>query len=87
VPSNNWEAFFQSLHSGDARGVWFAASGPLLKYFALPVVGLSLVVKIATGEGLPVRIFCLLALSWGGPGVTASALQAPLAHYDMLIYS
>lgn len=54
IPSNNWETLFQALHSGDAKGVWFAAAGPLLVYFALPVVGLSVVVKAATGEGLPV---------------------------------
>lgn len=61
MPTNTWEAFMAALDSGDAKGVWLAASRPLLKYYALPVVGVSLLVKAATGDGLPVSVDCMHA--------------------------
>jgi hypothetical protein len=54
MPTNAWEAFMSAADAGDAKGAWLAASRPLLKFFALPVVGVSLLTKAATGEGLPV---------------------------------
>ncbi|DBA68189.1 TPA: hypothetical protein ACH3X2_013898 [Trebouxia sp. C0005] len=52
TPSSRWETLMLSLHEGDVRGVWLAASAPILKYSA-PVVGVSLVTKVLTGHGLP----------------------------------
>ena len=54
MPTNTWEAFMAAMDSGDAKGAWLAAARPLLKYYALPVVGASLLVKAVTGDGLPV---------------------------------
>ena len=42
-----------SVHEGDIKGAWLAASAPLLTASA-PVVGVSLLTKLATGHGLPV---------------------------------
>jgi hypothetical protein len=54
-PANQWERGMAALDKGDAKGVWLAVSGVALKA-SLPVVAVSLVVKLATGEGLPVRM-------------------------------
>ncbi|EIE19457.1 hypothetical protein COCSUDRAFT_31253 [Coccomyxa subellipsoidea C-169] len=55
APANNWVRFFKAVDAGDAAAAWAAATPALLKFYALPVVGVSLVTKAATGEGLPVR--------------------------------
>ncbi|DBA78831.1 hypothetical protein WJX77_006022 [Trebouxia sp. C0004] len=51
TPSSRWETLMLSVHQGDVRGVWLAASAPILKYSA-PVVGVSLITKVLTGHGL-----------------------------------
>ena len=64
MPTTPWEAFFSALDAGDPKGAWLAASRPLAKYYALPVVALSLLAKLLTGQGLPVRhrlLFCVHA--------------------------
>ncbi|KAK9915073.1 hypothetical protein WJX75_004413 [Coccomyxa subellipsoidea] len=53
APTNSWVKFFKAVDGGDAAGAWTAASPALLRYYALPVVGVSLITKAATGEGLP----------------------------------
>lgn len=55
MPTTPWEAFFSALDAGDPKGAWLAASRPLAKFYALPVVTVSLLTKAFTGEGLPVR--------------------------------
>ena len=62
MPTTPWEAFFSALDAGDPKGAWLAASRPLAKYYALPVVGLSLLTKALTGDGLPVSPGSLLSL-------------------------
>ncbi|KAK9829020.1 hypothetical protein WJX72_003447 [[Myrmecia] bisecta] len=52
MPTNQWEVFFSAVDDGDVMGVWFALSGLVLKW-SLPVVGVSLICKAFTGEGLP----------------------------------
>ena len=49
-----WETLFNALDADDGAGVWLAAS-PALAVGAAPVVGVSLLYKLATGSGLPVR--------------------------------
>ncbi len=44
-----------SVHEGDIKGVWLAASAPVLTASA-PIVGVSLVAKLLTGHGLPVSM-------------------------------
>ena len=58
TPSSRWETLMLSLHEGDVKGVWLAASAPILKYSA-PVVGISLITKVLTGHGLPVSLISL----------------------------
>ena len=53
TPTSRWETFMLSVHEGDLKGIWLAASAPLLTVSA-PVVGMSLFTKLATGHGLPV---------------------------------
>lgn len=53
TPTSRWETLMLSVHEGDIKGVWLAASAPLLTASA-PVVGVSLVAKLVTGHGLPV---------------------------------
>ena len=53
MPTNRWEQLMLSVHEGDAKGVWLGLSWPMLLTSA-PVVGISLVCKLLTGEGLPV---------------------------------
>ena len=53
TPTSRWETLMLSVHEGDIKGVWLAASAPLLVASA-PVVGASLLIKLATGHGLPV---------------------------------
>ena len=55
APTNSWVKFFKAVDGGDAAGAWTAASPALLRYYALPVGGVSLITKAATGECLPVR--------------------------------
>lgn len=52
TPTSRWETFMLSVHEGDAKGMWLAASAPILTYSA-PIVGLSLLTKAVTGHGLP----------------------------------
>ena len=59
TPTSRWETFMLSVHEGDAKGMWLAASAPILTYSA-PVVGVSLLTKALTGHGLPVRYLLLL---------------------------
>lgn len=54
APSNNWVSFFKAVDGGDPAGAWSAATPALLKYYALPVVAVSLLTKAITGSGLPV---------------------------------
>ncbi|GMH39780.1 hypothetical protein BSKO_07678 [Bryopsis sp. KO-2023] len=51
VPRNQWEVFFLAMSGGDYKGMWFAISRPTW-IWSLPIVGVSLVTKITTGEGL-----------------------------------
>lgn len=53
APANSWAKFFKAVDGGDAAGAWSAATPALLKYYALPVVAVSLLTKAVTGEGLP----------------------------------
>ena len=53
MPTNRWEQLMLSVHEGDAKGVWLGLSWPMLLSSA-PVVGISLMCKLLTGEGLPV---------------------------------
>ncbi|KAL6754352.1 SOUL heme-binding protein [Haematococcus lacustris] len=73
VPSNAWETFFMSASAGDGWGMWLSAS-PLVLRLTLPVVAVSLAVKVATGEGLPGgALGALEGLSWllaAGAGAT-----------------
>ena len=46
---------FKGLHDGDPAGTWLAASGPILRWYAFPVVAVSAVTKRLSGHGLPVR--------------------------------
>lgn len=55
APANSLVDFFKAVDGGDAAGAWSAATPALLKYYALPVVAVSLITKAVTGEGLPVR--------------------------------
>ena len=52
-----------SVHEGDAKGMWLAASAPILTYSA-PIVGVSLLTKAVTGHGLPVSHLALLSLGF-----------------------
>ncbi|CAL5221288.1 g3454 [Coccomyxa viridis] len=52
-PTTNWEKVFKGLHDGDPAGTWLAASGPILRWYAFPVVAVSSVTKRLTGHGLP----------------------------------
>ena len=62
---------------GTPRAAWLAASRPLLKFYALPIVGVSLLTKALTGEGLPVRA-CDTLLA----GLSV-AVSTPLSTYGM----
>lgn len=74
VPSNAWEAFFMSASSGDAAGVWLVLTPSIIK-LSLPIIAVSLVTKLATGEGLPgVFLGTLEGLSYLG-FVAAGATQ------------
>ncbi len=52
IPSNAWEAFFTAASDGDVSGMWFVLSPSVIKLSA-PVIGVSLLFKLGTGEGLP----------------------------------
>ena len=52
IPQSEAEVFMASISSGDTLGAWQVASGKVL-LFCLPVVGASVLCKVATGEGLP----------------------------------
>lgn len=53
TPTSRWETLMLSVHEGDVKGIWLAASAPLLTVSG-PVVGVSLLTKLVTGHGLPV---------------------------------
>lgn len=53
VPQSQSEVFFYSLSAGDWKGMWFAISGTAVK-ISIPIVIVSLMTKLVTGEGLPV---------------------------------
>ena len=74
TPTSRWETLMLSVHEGDIRGVWLAASAPLLTA-AAPVVGMSLLTKLATGHGLPVGKQHDVSLSL--PGMLNIGLLAP----------
>ena len=76
APANSWVEFFKAVDGGDAAGAWSAATPALLKYYALPVVGVSLLTKAATGEGLPVRP--------AGEAVTRS--HSIILHFDVNLW-
>lgn len=63
TPTSRWETLMLSVHEGDIRGIWLAASAPLLTASA-PVVGISLLTKLVTGHGLPVGKQHGVLLSW-----------------------
>ncbi len=52
-----WEVLFNALDAGDGAGAWLAAS-PAVARGAAPVVAASLLCKLVTGGGLPVRSPC-----------------------------
>jgi len=52
VPSNAWETFLLAASDGDGKGMWYSVS-PLVVKLSLPVIAVSLVHKLVTGEGLP----------------------------------
>lgn len=62
VPTNQWEAFMSALADGDAKGMWLGANGAVALLCG-PLVGVSLVSKLATGQGLPGE-----GLAWLGLG-------------------
>ena len=62
TPTSRWETFMLSVHEGDVKGMWLAASAPILTYSA-PIVGVSLLTKALTGHGLPVSYLALLKQS------------------------
>lgn len=51
MPSNQWEVLFAALYAGDARSVWFAVSGTVLKA-ALVAGGGDLLAHLVLGRGL-----------------------------------
>lgn len=53
TPTSRWETLMLSVHEGDLKGIWLAASAPVLTV-SVPVVGVSLLTKLLTGHGLPV---------------------------------
>ncbi|KAL3150302.1 hypothetical protein ABBQ32_000150 [Trebouxia sp. C0010 RCD-2024] len=52
TPTSRWETLMLSVHEGDLKGIWLAASAPVLTV-SVPVVGVSLLTKLLTGHGLP----------------------------------
>lgn len=53
TPTSRWETLMLSVHEGDLKGIWLAASAPVLTVSA-PIVGVSMLTKLLTGHGLPV---------------------------------
>lgn len=58
VPTNAWETFFLAASDGDGKGVWFSLT-PLLLRLSVPVIGVSLAVKLLTGAWEVVGAVCL----------------------------
>ncbi|KAG1666296.1 hypothetical protein FOA52_004777 [Chlamydomonas sp. UWO 241] len=52
IPTNQAETFFLAASDGDASGMWFSLT-PILFKLSVPVCLLSLVVRLAGGDGLP----------------------------------
>lgn len=52
VPSNAWETLLLAAADGDGKGVWFVLSPSVIKV-SVPIIGVSLLTKLITGEGLP----------------------------------
>lgn len=61
IPTNNWDVLFNSIYDRDLKGIWLASSGNVAKLCG-GVLGLSVVLKVVTGEGLGVWPLCLLGL-------------------------
>ena len=64
IPQSEIEVFMASVYSGDTFGAWQVASGKVL-LACLPVVAVSIVCKVATGDGLPgVFLGSVEGLAW-----------------------
>ena len=64
IPTNNWDVLFNSIYDGDVKGIWLSSSGNVVKVCAA-VLGLSIVLKIVTGDGLSVWPLCAVGLFSG----------------------